>query len=368
MSDSERNGMRNRAPPWLAGAAPAPRPPTAAAPADVPPTLDDAARAAVAAALATDDVCLIHGGSPETRAAIVAEIAARLPGRLLVLAPDPDLWRARIVRRCPDCARSAPPRLSWLSRLLRGLGLKRGCPPSCAHAPTTIAQPTAVPTEPVDVLLVVDAHALSEALLTSAAPPARRSVFVGAAGLSHFGEWVRRLSFDPWVREDDRIVCRLRPVTDRQRLAVEAVADRPDIELRFVVEADGSPDLAEVAFPSRVGIAEAKSYIRQQLGDAPPCLPSDGGNWGVTAEAIEARFRESPNSCPIKAAPDDGVNEAIAESHAGWSLAGLRFDRAAGWTEESAAAWFRRAAERHGQGRVVHLPQRVGARDFAAVV
>jgi hypothetical protein len=346
MNESERSGTRNRAPPG----------PTVAASDHRPPTLDDAARAAVAAAIAADGACLIHGGTPETRAAIAAEIAGRMPGQLLVLAPDPDAWRARIIRRCPDCARAAPVRSSWLSRLLRGLGLSRGCPPTCAHVPTTVAHAAAPPTGSVDSLLVVEAQALGESPLTAAAARARRAVFVGAAGPSHFGDWVRRLSFDPWVREEERIVCRLRPVPDRRRLAVEAVADQPDIELRILADADGSSDLAEVAFPGRVGIAEAKSYIRQQLGGAPPCLAPHGGHWQATSEAIEARFVESPHKPSIEAVPDDGVIESIAETGAGWSLAGLRFDRAAGWTEESAADWFRRAAERHGQGRIIHLP------------
>ncbi len=61
----------------------------------------------------------------------------------------------------------------------------------------------------------------------------------------------RRLPYR-WQREDGRLLCRLRPLTDGQRLFLssERVADRPDIELRIAAPPGREPFLAEVALPA----------------------------------------------------------------------------------------------------------------------
>lgn len=356
MSQTQRQGPRNRALPSLLAGAGLDWPAfTAPAATTAPAEWDETLRAALGAALATPDICLICGGSSAIRATLAGEIAARTPGRVLMIAPDVSALDDRCQRRCPECARP-----SWLGRIGAWFGRKRTA--ACPHARTTTAPFHQLPNGEFDSVIVLEAHELSEPLVAAAANRADRCVLLGNRSESPFHRIVQRVRFDAWVREGERLVCRLRAVpADRSLVETEAVADRPDIELRILADPAGEPELAEVAFPAHIGIVEAKNYIAQQLGDTPLCTAVDAVSWRETPETLHADFAPLEKHAVVPLA--NGVSESVAEIAGRWTLLGLRFDRSAGWDRTSASAWLRKATERSTAGRVIHLTSRRSAED-----
>ena len=49
----------------------------------------------------------------------------------------------------------------------------------------------------------------------------------------------------------------------------EAVADRPEVELRILVPPHGEPTLVEVCFPAETAIRDAKEFIYKELQEVP---------------------------------------------------------------------------------------------------
>src|SRR5262249_61893664 len=70
-----------------------------------------------------------------------------------------------------------------------------------------------------------------------------------------------------WTQDDHRPCCRLHPLAPEQRqwIAIEHVADFPDIELRILAMPGRQPVLAEIVFPPSFSIDRAKAYIFQEL-------------------------------------------------------------------------------------------------------
>lgn len=235
----------------------------------LPDHLDTAGRTAVANGLATPDLCLIQGGSAEIRSVIAREIAGRSPGATLLLAPEPVALQPLCTRRCANCVGARPVKRSWLGRFLAGMFGRREKPAPCSHAPIT-ATFDAIPEGSFERVIVLEAQRLDRATFESAAMQTRRCVFIGSLEPHSTFERVWRMTtFEPWISEQGRLVCRLRTVPRecRDKLEIETVADRPDIELRILPQPQ--PELAEIAFPAGMAREEAEAYVVQQLGEAP---------------------------------------------------------------------------------------------------
>jgi hypothetical protein len=179
----------------------------------------------------------------------------------------------------------------------------------------------------------------------------------------------RRLPYR-WQREEGRLVCRLRPLTEGQRLFLssERVADRPDIELRIATPPGREPFLAEVAFPPLVGLAEAKAYIFRELSELPASSCGHGFRWYEDAERVLLRLADVPavNALPVGLA--EGVREMVADEATGHTCC-IEFDRRTGWSRPRAEEWAREHLGVRDTGRTVRLvaPHRMHAR-LAAVL
>src|SRR5205814_9869042 len=105
-------------------------------------------------------------------------------------------------------------------------GLFRGRPPTTdanrESANIVAATYRDQPAGPFDLVIAADAQTLREAEFISVAERARRWVFIGEPSAhSPFDRLWQRLAFEPWTREAERIVCRLRPVPDGRRERLE---------------------------------------------------------------------------------------------------------------------------------------------------
>jgi hypothetical protein len=165
----------------------------------------------------------------------------------------------------------------------------------------------------------------------------------------------RRLPYR-WQREPGRLTCRLRPLSDGQRLFIstEYVADRPDIELRIAAPPGCEPFLAEVVFPSATSLAEAKAYIFRELAELPASACGHGFRWVEDAERVLLRFADIParNAVPVLLA--EGVREMVVDDCTGHTCC-IEFERRAGWSRTEAEAWARLHLGVHEAGRTIRL-------------
>jgi hypothetical protein len=353
-------------PRWLAGEALDDLPPLAPpTPVELSTQFTAMEQVAIATALATPDICLITGEPSDRRVRVAHTIASRagLRGdRVLVLSPEPiDCGGIACADGACCHVRAREPAnqtrrtfWNWLT------GLVRARPSAtAAGAPNVVAatyrDPPAIP---FDLVIAADAHTLSDAEITAVAVRGRRCTLIGTlSSHSSFGRLWQRLAFEPWAREGEHIVCRLRriPDCDRGQLESEPVADRPDIELRILAEAGGEPQLAEVVFPQGMRIAEAKSYVFDQLGEAPLCNGLSGGTWSETADGIAVDLGGSANEMLLDVPLANGIRELVQPTDHGWTTCGLRFARSAGWSRDSAGIWVEQHCGRHDRGRTVCL-------------
>jgi hypothetical protein len=192
-------------------------------------------------------------------------------------------------------------------------------------------------------------------------PPRRGSVRAAPRPAPFFHRLWSQLHCDPrrlpyrWRREDGRLACRLRPLTDGERLflTTERVADRPDIELRIAAPPGREPFLAEVVFPASVCIAEAKAYIYRELGELPSCAGGQGYRWIENDDRILLRLGDGPgDSVPVTL--ESGVCEVVA-GEGPWHTCCIEFDRSAGWGLPRAEAWAQRHLGVRDLGRTIRL-------------
>jgi hypothetical protein len=241
-----------------------------------------------------------------------------------------------------------------------------------------------------DLLVLDRAHEVTESEFFAAARRARRWVLVGepsegaergGPGSAHgqsssrrsappaalrtppfFERLWRHLHCDPrrlpyrWRREDGRLACRLRPLTDGERLflTTEYVADRPDIELRIAAPPGREPFLAEVVFPPSMPIAEAKAYIFRELAELPASASGHAFRWSEDAEQVLLRLGDVPAAGAVPVALADGVREMVA-SEGAWHTCCIEFERRAGWSFAEAEAWARQHLGMRDLGRTVRL-------------
>ena len=217
-----------------------------------------------------------------------------------------------------------------------------------------------------DLLVIDDAHRLSEADFMAAAALARRWVLVGetvesmggrarAAQPGFFAKLGAVLRHETWVRDGAHLTCRLYPVrgADRRRLECEPVADAPDIELRLFTPPDGTPSLAEVVFPASTPPSVAREYLFREMGEV-TCAPRLRTiAWEASDEGPIARFAPAD---PLATFADIGVG--IREELLDLETRAIHF--AHYWTTDEAKGWVAEYVGTRDAGRVVTLskPQR----------
>ncbi len=249
-----------------------------------------------------------------------------------------------------------------------------------------------------DLLLLEDAHEVTESDFLHAARHACRWVLVGMPGAANemtapparklrqskavpppalrpgfFQRLWQTLHDDPhrlsrsWFQRHGRLVCRLRHIaeSDERSLQSEWVADRPDIELRILDTAAGQPELAEVVFPATWSLSEAKSYIFRELdevrvdphGHTVRCLES--------AEAYVFQFVDNEGKDLQEVTLGPGLREWIGpvaltpkeveEGRIPWRTYRIELDRREGWTRERAERWIEQHLHVRPLGRTAQL-------------
>ncbi len=191
-------------------------------------------------------------------------------------------------------------------------------------------------------------------------PPPLRSLsrngrFPECSLIARLAAWLDR---ETWTCEYDQLVCRLWHVAPPRRLAItrEPLADRPDIELRFIdCEVSGEAILAEIAFPPAMDLPAAKSFLFHTLGEVllRPCGPV---KWQQDADAITAVWPvvDTVEGTWIELEP--GIREKIVGTGPWAFTAAVRFDTNAGWDSEKAAAWLQACLPSATSSRFAALP------------
>jgi hypothetical protein len=306
-------------------------------------------------------------------AALNKVIGAAVPGEDHTAA-ERQLSLAR--QRAGEVAVSAP------ELIIRALAEPRvvvGIPKSLDADPVF----TSAPEEPPFGLLILDrAEELPEPEFSRLSLLAERWVLVGEAlppaeSRSQNGRPARNgrttevpfvyrlaksLDRETWAMEGDRLVCRLSPLTPEQRreMTREPLADRPEIELRFVAP-EGEPILAEIAFPTSLGVPDAKSFLFHTLGEV---LFRTCGEftWKHEAAAITAVWTATDTSAGVWIDLESGVREKITGSGLFAFTAAVSFDTAAGWDAEKAQAWLANCLPPLATSRFAALPRSPGPR------
>ena len=209
-----------------------------------------------------------------------------------------------------------------------------------------------------DLAILTDAELLGDAELHAIDLLAGRRVLLGDATPAHppgfrngrtppAGPFARLLHrhHAPGLHVDrGQMTAQLLPVAADAALHCEALADQPEVELRFL---RSGGQLAQVAFPPNFAVAAAKAFLARELGAhflklaAPP-------EWTESDAAVEARVPATPPGDRVELG--DGLAEETAD---GWTVA-LRFDKSHGWTMATAQA---RLAELAPTPRAARLPR-----------
>ena len=257
-----------------------------------------------------------------------------------------------------------------------------------------------------DLLILEDAHQVTESELLGAARRARRWVLVGepalpaaanptpgtaaAQGRGH-GRSNRPASLRPgffqrlwqqlhptparlpfaWVRAEGRLCCRLRPVTAEQQQWVEKepLADCPDIELHILAQPRTEPVLAEVRFPTATPIRQAKQHIHRELQEVPAHCRGQSLAWHETESAVRLQVglgacgwtcctEASAEAELISVSLDGGIEERVRlapDDPVPFETLGFEFSRGAGWTRQRAEEWAARHLNLRDLGRTVFL-------------
>lgn len=217
-----------------------------------------------------------------------------------------------------------------------------------------------------DMLILDEAHRLSEADLLRWAQHARKWVLSGEPAANRCtgkprcdcGFWPHLwqcLHVDTWYRENGAWRCRWQPprsvrLADLRR---EPVADRPDIELRIRANSGPNSDLVEVAFPAAMSLETACQYVFRELQELPapagrPEWVQQDGNW-------LCRWCDQTPSASADLEP--GVSALFHAGKDEARLIGVRFDGGAGWSPEKAEAWIAMRTRCVDPGRSVLLQE-----------
>jgi hypothetical protein len=253
------------------------------------------------------------------------------------------------------------------------------------------------PRRTFDLLILLEAHEVTEAEFARVAGRASRSVLIGEpADLSrsenatalgtvcgkpgvhpHFLQrmW-NGLHCDPrclpyaWFRESGRLCCRLRPVAPEQRRWVECerLADFPEIELRILAQPRKPSELVEVVFPPGQSIHQAKEYIFKELEELPISTSGRGLRWDEQPDRLVLHLTDQLPSHSQSIVLEPGLRERIATpllpegngealEAGGWQTCCLEFDRSAGWDRRRAEEWVQRRLGLVDLGRTAWLQE-----------
>lgn len=215
---------------------------------------------------------------------------------------------------------------------------------------------------PFDLLVIDDAHRLTEPDFRAAARLARRWVLVGEpaevprsrarnnARPDLLARLAGSLRHRVWAHEGPRLVCRLHPVhgPDRRRLESEPVVDAPDIELRLFTPPAGDPVLAEVAFPAGTAPAAAREYLFREM-DEVTCDPrTRTGHWEPTPAGPVVRFGPADPAATFAT-----IGAGVREELAGLETRAVHFP--ADWSPDRAREWVGEHLGRRAGGRLTSL-------------
>ncbi|AWM40457.1 hypothetical protein [Gemmata obscuriglobus] len=185
----------------------------------------------------------------------------------------------------------------------------------------------------------------------------------GRGGAPPFAARLARvLDRETWAAEGNRLVCRLvaPDPEQRRRLVREPLADRPEIELRFL-ETGADPQLAEITFPWNTPVADAKRFLAETLGEV-RLRPCGEFHWETAADAVVAVWpaADGPDGAWVELEP--GVREKVTGAGPFAFTAAVRFDVAAGWDAERAAAWLDARLPGASSSRFAALPRSAAPR------
>jgi hypothetical protein len=245
-----------------------------------------------------------------------------------------------------------------------------------------------------DLLVLQEAEGITEADFRAIAGRARRWVLVGEPTFDvavnvqqrayalrkprptklrsgFFDKIWQQLHWEPrglpyaWIREGERLCCRLRPVPadQRQWLEVENLADSPEIELRIFAPPGSQPVLAEVVFPATFSVAEAKAYLYRELEELTVQTSSRSVRWVEEPHRLLFCLAEEPIPNAQTVDLGSGVQEHVALIGSGphgagectWQTCCLEFDRQAGWERTRAEEWVQHRLGVRDLGRTARL-------------
>lgn len=261
------------------------------------------------------------------------------------------------------------------------------CANVVAATTTALASDASLAAAPVfDLLILEEAHQITESEFAAAARRARRWVLIGEPQTdsespfeprkvvrpavlrpSLFQRLWHNLHADPhrlpyaWTTRESRLVCRLQPLSPEHEkwIESESVVDRPDIELRILSMPRQMPRVVEVLFPSSVGIVEAKQFIFHELEELAVQTRGRGLCWTETAEEVILELAPDPEGESVAVSLESGVSERIAplpvSNGVDWHTCALEFARAAGWTRQRAEEWIAHRLKLRATGRTVLL-------------
>ncbi len=237
----------------------------------------------------------------------------------------------------PDHPPSSPTRES-MHRLAAVVG------PFSALDSDPFFAPTHPEAEPAfDRVVFADAEDLGEAEFTRAARLGNAWTLLGSLDLPRpahrngkpgRGEFFRdtfdAVSATPWRRENGRLVALLTD-GDSRALRSEPLADNPAIQLRFRDRSDGETELAEVAFPPIFTLIEAKRFLLAEL-DSPKSQFLGVPEWTATADAVQCSWPGEGTAFELSSGIRESLNDGFTTR--------FEFANSAGWTRESAEAWY----------------------------
>jgi hypothetical protein len=169
------------------------------------------------------------------------------------------------------------------------------------------------------------------------------------------------LHHETWTLEAERLCCRLHPVSaaDRRLLEKETVEDRADIELRILNRPSGDSLLAEVLFPSKMCIAEAKEYLFRELGEIPCLSRIRSARWTTAEKCLIFRLNSIPTTalppCSRNLGPGITIHTHDLSPCLTHSEVALVFDEDQGWDAAHARSWVTQHLLMRDSGRTCRL-------------
>jgi hypothetical protein len=310
--------------------------------------------------------------------------------------------RAAWQRLREDKERQVAAAEQWLQTVEEGVAT---LPDKLAHCANVIAATTTAlagdehcgdrdgnPAVLFDLLILEEAHQVTESEFAAAARRARRWVLIGEPQLDaepadaarpvvrpavlragFFERLWNNLHADPhrlpfaWMRRDGRLLCRLRHISADQEkwIETEPVVDRPDIEVRILSVPRQAPRIVEVIFPAGMDLGDAKRFLFHELEELAVQTRGRAMGWSETPDEVILELASSTETESAAISLAGGVCErltrlpasqnATAKDGIEWHTCSLAFSRADGWTRPSAEDWIAEHLDLRSPGRTILL-------------